>query len=40
VSGALYASIRDLVPAARLEARGDVAMRSKSEPIAVSTKRL
>jgi adenylate cyclase len=40
VSGALYASIRDLVPAGRVEARGDVALRGKSEAIAVYSIRL
>jgi class 3 adenylate cyclase len=35
VSGALYEAIRELVPAGRLQSRGDVALRGKSEATAV-----
>jgi class 3 adenylate cyclase len=35
VSGALYESIRSLVPAGRVQSRGEVALRGKSEAIAV-----
>ena len=35
VSGALYESIHTLVPAGRVQSRGDVALRGKSEAIAV-----
>jgi adenylate cyclase len=40
VSGALYEAIRDLVPAARVESRGEVALRGKSEAISVYSIRL
>ena len=40
VSGALYKAIRDLVPADRVEPRGDVALRGKSEAIQVYSIRL
>jgi class 3 adenylate cyclase len=35
VSGALYESIRHLMPAGRVESRGDVALRGKAEPLPV-----
>jgi class 3 adenylate cyclase len=35
VSGALYESIRHLMPSGRAESRGDVALRGKAEPIPV-----
>jgi class 3 adenylate cyclase len=35
VSGAVHEAIRGVLPAGRVEARGDVALRGKSEPVAV-----
>jgi class 3 adenylate cyclase len=35
VSGEFYQAIRELVPASQVESRGEVALRGKSEPIAV-----
>jgi class 3 adenylate cyclase len=40
VSGALYESIHALVPAGQVQSRGDVALRGKSEAIAVYSIRL
>ncbi len=40
VSGAVYESIRDLVPAGAAAARGDVALRGKAEATAVYAIRL
>ena len=40
VSGTLYEAIRDLVPAANVHSRGEVALRGKSEAIAVYSIRL
>ena len=40
VSGALYEAIRSLVPAGRVQSRGEVALRGKSEAIAVYSVKL